>query len=209
VRRCAASGAPWAPPRPAKPPSSPTLPAPWLFRCRRASRGSATARCFCWASQAPELIGLDVVDLTETEEGLPVTIRRSKTDQEGHGQMIAIIRGTGGTCPVKAVKAWLEAAGITEGLIFRPVAKGGRLGTGRLSGKSVCTLVQDYAGRLGLDAEAFGAHSLRSGFLTSAARRGASVFKMRDVSRHRSMDVLQAYVRDADLFRDHAGAGLL
>jgi hypothetical protein len=44
---------------------------------------------------------------------------------------------------------------------------------------------------------------------TSAARRGASVFKMRDVSRHKSMDVLQAYVRDADLFRDHAGAGLL
>jgi hypothetical protein len=50
---------------------------------------------------------------------------------------------------------------------------------------------------------------LRAGFLTSAARRGASVFKMRDVSRHKSMDVLQAYVRDADLFRDHAGAGLL
>jgi hypothetical protein len=49
----------------------------------------------------------------------------------------------------------------------------------------------------------------RAGFLTSAARRGASVFKMRDVSRHKSMDVLQAYVRDADLFRDHAGAGLL
>jgi hypothetical protein len=34
-------------------------------------------------------------------------------------------------------------------------------------------------------------------------RRGASVFKMRDVSRHKSMDVLQAYVRDADPFRDH------
>jgi hypothetical protein len=54
-----------------------------------------------------------------------------------------------------------------------------------------------------------GAHSLRAGFLTSAARHGASVFKMRDVSRHKSMDVLQAYVRDADLFQDHAGIGLL
>jgi hypothetical protein len=43
---------------------------------------------------------------------------------------------------------------------------------------------------------------LRAGFLTSAARRGASVFKVRDVSRHKSMNVLQAYVRDADLFRD-------
>jgi integrase len=123
--------------------------------------------------------------------------------------VIAIIRGIGETCPVKAVKAWLQAAGIIEGPIFRPVAKGGRLGSRRLTGKSVCTLVQAYAGRLGLDGDAFGAHSLRSGFLTSAARRGASVFKMRDVSRHKSIDVLQAYVRDADLFRDHAGAGLL
>jgi hypothetical protein len=48
---------------------------------------------------------------------------------------------------------------------------------------------------------------LRAGFLTSAALRGASVFKVRDVSRHKSMDVLQGYVRDADMFRDHAGVG--
>ncbi len=64
-------------------------------------------------------------------------------------------------------------------------------------------------GRQHLRGPDFGVHSLRAGFLTSAARRGASVFKTRDVSRHKSMGVLQAYVRDADLFRDHAGAGLL
>ena len=76
----------------------------------------------------------------------------------------------------------------------------------RLTDKSVCDLVNAYATQVGLNATDFGAHSLRSGFLTSAAGRGASVFKMRDVSR---MDVLQACVRDADLFRAHAGAGLL
>ena len=89
------------------------------------------------------------------------------------------------------------------------MAKGGRLSARWLSAKAVCEIVKAYAGRLGLKAADFGAHSLRAGFLTSAARRGASVFKMRDVSRHKSMDVLQAYVRNADLFRDHAGAGLL
>jgi len=47
-----------------------------------------------------------------------------------------------------------------------------------------------------------------SGFLTSAALRGASIFKMMDVSRHRSVETLRGYVRDAELFRDHAGAGL-
>lgn len=66
-----------------------------------------------------------------------------------------------------------------------------------------------YAGRIGLKPADFGAHSLRAGFLTSAGRRGAPVFEMRDVSRHKSMDGLQAYVRDADVFRERAGTGLL
>src|ERR1700747_160697 len=65
------------------------------------------------------------------------------------------------------------------------------------------------ARRVGLDPKLFAGHSLRSGFLTSAAGRGASIYKMMDVSRHRSMDTLRGYVRDAELFRDHAGAGLL
>jgi hypothetical protein len=86
--------------------------------------------------------------------------------------------------------------------------EGGKVSNRGLAAKSVCDITKAYAHRV-LDGAAFGAHSLRSGFLTCAARRGASVFKMRDVSRHKSMDVLQAYVRDADLLRDHAGAGLL
>jgi hypothetical protein len=50
---------------------------------------------------------------------------------------------------------------------------------------------------------------LRAGFLTSAAKRGASIFKMMDQSRHKSIDTLRGYVRDAEIFKDHAGAGLL
>jgi site-specific recombinase XerD len=163
---------------------------------------------FSGAFRRSELVALNVNDLEETDDGYKITIRRSKTDQEGHGSTIAIIRG-GACCPVKAVKAWLAASGITEGAIFRPVAKGGRLRDARLSAKAVCSITKAYAGRIGLDGTAYGAHSLRSGFLTSAARRGASVFKMRDVSRHKSMDVLQVYVRDANMFENHAGAGLL
>ncbi len=163
---------------------------------------------FGGAFRRSELVALDVADIEETDEGLRVTIRRSKTDQEGIGCTIAIVRG-GACCPVRAVRAWLDAAGIVEGPVFRPVRKGGKVQDRRLTANSVNVLVKHYAETLGLDAAAFGAHSLRSGFLTSAARRGASIFKMRDVSRHKSMDVLQSYVRDADMFRDHAGAGLL
>ena len=66
-----------------------------------------------------------------------------------------------------------------------------------------------YAKRAGLDAQGFAGHSLRSGFLTSAAESGVSVFKMMEVSRHKSVDTLRGYVRRADLFNEHAGASFL
>ena len=99
---------------------------------------------FAGAFRRSELVALDVADLVEeTEDGFKITIRRSKTDQGGHGVTITIARGVT-TCPVKAVKAWLLAAGNSEGPLFRPVAKGGRLGAQRLTDKSVCDLVKTY-----------------------------------------------------------------
>jgi hypothetical protein len=92
---------------------------------------------FAGAFRRSELVALDVADLQETDDGFRVLIRRSKTDQEGHGETIAIVRGHH-ACPAKAVKAWLSAAGITAGPLFRPVAKGGRLSNQRLTDKSVC-----------------------------------------------------------------------
>jgi site-specific recombinase XerD len=70
-------------------------------------------------------------------------------------------------------------------------------------------IVKDAAERAGLEPAIFAGHSLRSGFLTSAAKRGASLFKMMDVSRHRSVDTLRGYVRGAELLQDHASADLL
>jgi Phage integrase family len=163
---------------------------------------------FAGAFRRSELVALNADDIEETAEGLRVTIRRSKTDQEGFGHVIAIPRGMI-ACPVAALKAWLEAAVITEGPVFRPVAKGGRLQATRLTDGSVADIVKAHAQRAGLDPELFAGHSLRSGFLTSAAARGASIFKMADQSRHKSMDTLRGYVRDAEIFKCHAGEGLL
>jgi integrase len=163
---------------------------------------------FALAARRSELVALDVADLEECPEGFRATIRRSKTDQEGAGAVVAVCRGSI-ACPVAAVKEWLAAANIVEGPVFRQVGKGGRLLPGRLSPQNVALIVKAYAKRLGLDPSAFSGHSLRAGFLTSAAARGAWLFKMMDVSRHKSVDTLRGYVRDADAFRDHAGAGLL
>jgi site-specific recombinase XerD len=163
---------------------------------------------FGGAFRRSELISLDVADLEFVHDGLRVTIRHSKTDQESLGQTIAIARGHT-ACPVEAVKEWLTVAQIAEGPVFRPVDKAGKIAATRLTGKSVNVPVKSYAARAGLDPKTLSAHSLRSGFLTSAARRGASVWKMREVSRHKSIDVLSGYIRDAKLFEDHAGSGLL
>jgi site-specific recombinase XerD len=163
---------------------------------------------FAGAFRRSELVALDVADIAETETGLLVTIRHSKTDQEGEGETIAIPRGDR-ACPVKALRAWLEGAGIETGSIFRPINKSGVVAPDRLSDRSVANIVKAYAERAGFDPALFSSHSLRAGFLTSAAGNGASIFKMMDVSRHKSVDTLRGYVRDAELFKDHAGAGLL
>ena len=163
---------------------------------------------FAGAFRRSELVALDVADIEETETGLLVTIRRSKTDQEGEGVTIAIARGTV-ACPARALREWLDAAGLESGPIFRPINKAGMVATERLTCRSVANIVKSYATLAGFDATTFSGHSLRSGFLTSAAARGASIFKMMDVSRHKSVETLRGYVRDAELFKDHAGAGLL
>jgi site-specific recombinase XerD len=163
---------------------------------------------FAGAFRRSELVALDVADLEENETGLLVIIRGSKTDQERQGVTIAIARGDI-ACPVKALRAWLDAAGIEAGPIFRPIDRHGNLLPSRLTAQSVANIVKAYAGRAGFDASTFSGHSLRAGFLTSAAGKGASIFKMMDVSRHKSVDTLRGYVRDAELFKDHAGAGLL
>src|SRR5437764_569040 len=162
---------------------------------------------FAGAFRRSELVALNCEDIEESELGFKVTIRHSKTDQEGQGQVIAIVRGSI-ACPVAALRAWLTAAGVTTGPVFCSVKKGGNVGE-RLSAQSVADIVKAYAGRVGLDPALFAGHSMRSGFLTSAAKRGASIFKMMDQSRHRSVETLRGYVRDAEIFKEHAGAGLL
>jgi site-specific recombinase XerD len=163
---------------------------------------------FAAALRRSELVALTVEDLEEVPEGLRVLIRRSKTDQEGEGRTIAIPPGSK-LRPIAAVKAWLEAAHITTGALFRSINKGGRMSDEPLTGRTVADLVKRYAAAAGLDPAEFSGHSLRAGFVTSAAAHGASIFKMQAVSRHRTLDVLSGYVRDADAFKDHAGAAFL
>ena len=155
---------------------------------------------FAGAFRRSELVALDVEDVEEVELGMRVLIRRSKTDQEGMGSVIAVTRGTE-ACPVLALREWKRAAEIESGPLFRPINKASKVFQGRLTSRSVADIIKEMAQRIGLDASTFSGHSLRSGFLTSAAGKGASIFNMMDVSRHKSVDTLRGYVRDAELFK--------
>jgi integrase len=163
---------------------------------------------FAGAFRRSELAMLTIADLLEEETGLRVTVRHSKTDQEGKGQVVAILRGTR-LKPVDAVMTWLDAARITEGPLFRAVDRHGNVLRVPLSTRSIAGIVKKYARRIGLDSDQFSAHSLRAGFITSAAKTGAGIFKIMDVSRHRSVETVRGYVRDAELFKDHAGQAFL
>lgn len=166
------------------------------------------------AFRRSELVALRVSDVEWVQEGLRVTIRRGKTDQEGAGATIAIPEGRR-LRPKARLDAWVQQAGVVDGFLFRRLLRG-KAGEAAvspspspMSDRAVARLVQARVLAAGYDPAGFAGHSLRSGFLTAAARSGASIFKMREVSRHKSMQVLADYVRDAELFRDHAGEGFL
>jgi integrase len=163
---------------------------------------------FAGAFRRSELCALQVDDLVEVPDGLRVVIRRSKTDQTGEGQEVAIPRGYR-LRPVEAVQTWLAAADISSGPVFRAVALGGKVSDEGLADDSAARIVKRYARRVGLDPASYAGHSLRSGFLTSAAESGASIWKLSEVSRHKSLDTLRGYVRRVDLFKEHAGAAFL
>lgn len=160
------------------------------------------------ALRRSELVALVAGDVTFVREGLLLKIGRSKTDQDGIGETIAIPRGQV-VRPPALLSQWLNAAGHKEGPLFRRLTRKHALTEHAMSDRAVARLVKACAFDAGFNPLEFAGHSLRAGFLTEGAKQGASVFKLQQVSRHRSLDVLSAYVRDAELFRDHAGQAFL
>ncbi|WP_433513683.1 tyrosine-type recombinase/integrase [Nonomuraea sp. CA-143628] len=178
---------------------------------------------FALMGRRSELAALDIADLTVTEDGLEVAIRRSKTDQDAIGEMVPLPYGSHSkTCPVRVIRAWLamlEAHSVIEGPLLRAIDRHGRLsgtpgatmrGTGRMSGDGLNQIVRRAAERAGLkDAHTYTAHSLRAGGATAAAKAGASVSA---IARHgRWSDkspVVHGYIRTADKWRDNPMRGV-
>lgn len=163
-----------------------------------------------WAGalRRSELAGLDVEDVTKTRAGLILHLNRSKTDQKGEGQEIALPYGSNPfTCPVRSLEDWLAASGITEGPLFRRIDRHGNL-YDRLTDQSIRLIVKRSCEKVGLDPEQYGAHSLRSGFCSTAARAGKAEHQIMKQTRHKRTDSLQRYIRKANQFEDNAASGI-
>jgi integrase len=156
---------------------------------------------FGGAFRRSELVALDREDCEFSHGGVVLTIRRSKTDQEGHGRRVGIPRSKR-TCPVQALEYWLRLAGIEEGAVFRTIYRS-RAGE-RLVPKAVADIVKAAAKRIGLDPAKYGGHSLRSGFATSAARGGADLAFIMQQTGHKNADVARRYIKEGQLLENPA-----
>jgi integrase len=164
---------------------------------------------FAGAFRRSELVSLNVSDVEETPEGLLVHLRKSKTDQEGKGQLKAICYGSNPvTCPVRALRAWLEASNITAGPLFRAMDRHGNIRQGKLSGEAVSLIIKRAAKAAGMDPANYSGHSLRAGFCTTAARNGQPSRAIMKQTGHRSEAMVSRYIRLANAFRDNAVVGL-
>jgi site-specific recombinase XerD len=158
---------------------------------------------FAGAFRRSELVALTVHDVEFREDGMVLTVRHSKTDQEGSGQRIAIVRGQSKTtCPVASLQTWLAESSIKEGPIFRKVNKADHVESRALTAQSVALVVKRYAECVGLDPNQVAGHSLRSGFATQAAINGVLERDIMRQTRHKSTVTLRRYIQEGNLFRD-------
>lgn len=158
---------------------------------------------FAGGFRRSELVSLTCADVETVRQGVIVTLRRSKTDQDGVGRKIGIPRARGRWCPVSALEALKNVPSFEEGALFRPIDRHSRFGTKPLSGEAVCLVVRERLRAAGIDPAGFSGHSLRSGLITSAAQAGISNWKIRQQTGHASDAMLARYIRSAQLFRDN------
>lgn len=153
---------------------------------------------FAGAFRRSELVALRYEDMTQYENGLELLIRRSKTDQEGAGRTVFVPYARGNRCPVKALKNWLELAGIAAGPLFRPINRHDQMvGSKALTPQSVALIVKASV-RLMAGSEAakmVAGHSLRAGYCTEATIVGLQPYQIREQTGHKSDVTLARYIR--------------
>jgi site-specific recombinase XerD len=177
----------------------------------KAARDSALLQVgFFGGFRRSELVGIEVDHLRWTQEGIEIVLPRSKTDQTGEGIVKAIPYSDGPCCPAKALRAWLNVAGIADGPVFRSVSKWGAVAGSALSVGSVNTVLEDCATFAQIDyVPELSSHSLRRGMATSAHHAGADFRDIKKQGGWRHDGTVQGYIEEASRFEENAAGSLL
>lgn len=152
---------------------------------------------FAGAFRRSELVALRVEDITPFDHGIELLLRRSKTDQAGIGRSVFIPEAKGHRCPINSLAEWLLMYGVAEGPLFPSINRHDQIVRRCLSPQSVALIVKHAVGRWKgqAAAESFSGHSMRAGYVTTAAEVGLQPYQIRQVTGHRSDVTLAKYIR--------------
>ncbi|WP_368930519.1 site-specific integrase [Achromobacter xylosoxidans] len=153
---------------------------------------------FAGAFRRSELVSIQHEDITVVDEGMEILLRRSKTDQEGIGRTVFIPRARSARCPVAAIDQWAALSGVDSGFVFRRVTRHDTVGNRPLTGQSVALILKMVCRRSGANASLVAGHSLRAGYVTTAAMAGLQPFQIQQQTGHRSMATLAKYIRPVE-----------
>ncbi len=160
---------------------------------------------FAGGFRRSEIISINYEDLDFVQEGLKITLKKSKTDQFGEGMNKGLPYFDDETyCPVMNLKKWLKISNIKTGPVFRRFNKGTLLTDKRLSDQSVSLLIKKYLKLAGFENSNFAGHSLRSGFATVAAESGADERSIMAMTGHKTTQMVRRYIKEANLFKNNA-----
>lgn len=134
-----------------------------------------------------EVVAIDVEDVTFADTTGTVLIRRSKTDQDGKGEIRLI-----GPAATAALKAWIDLARITEGAVFRSLSRSGYL-EGRLSDRSISLILKRMAKRAGIDPKGISGHSCRVGMAHDLVAYGCDLAEVMTAGRWKTASMPARY----------------
>lgn len=164
---------------------------------------------FAGAFRRSEMCELRCEDLKWTPEGVVISVRRSKTDQRGKGMMKAIPFVPGDLCAATAIKAWMTAADIDSGPLFRGFTRNGRPKPTALSDHAVAVIVKEAARKCGLNPNDFSGHSLRAGHVTEARSLGVADAQTMATTGHKRVETLDLYDRRENAFSKTSAGDVL
>lgn len=165
---------------------------------------------FFGAFRRSELVAITVEDLAWEPEGLLVRLPRTKTDQQGVGAVRAIPTGGTTLCAVGALRAWLAAAGITSGPVFRPINRWGVMQPRALRPAAINDIVKALGTAMGWDfAHELSSHSFRRGISTSAARANLDFDLIKKQGGWKSDATVREYIDEGQRFTDNIASKLV